>query len=304
MFKHKLKIKLQSDKISGYFAMENCVINTLPLHNNEHIRIPDSAIIIQTIWRDDVHINLFVRNERKGFGGTLRKSQSTSTAHQLEVNFEQFWEETKTALCTENGLPNFTYILERSEASTTFKWVKSAGFRVIYGEVDLDDRPDAVEKILLDSISVNAAKDLQITTMRADIQRMEEDFNAMKIALEKCVDEKNKLESELLRKFAALLNAKKQKIAELESAIKNRSTGAFDGCESGSGDDSDLDYCSQAYVREKSPEPSTSIQVADTVLVPKRSKIKQTTNETIPDVVDPRNTTDSMDIYEQETQEG
>lgn len=298
------------------------MINILPRHDNDHILVPDSAIIIQTIWNDDVVINLFVRNEKKGFAGTLRQSKSASTAKDLELNFDQFMAETRKALCTENGLSNFTYILDIGSTSTKFKWVKSAGFRIIYGEVVLEDRPDVIENILMDSIAINAAKDQKIEAMHSNTRRMDEDFNAMKIALEKCVDEKNKLESEMLSKFAALLNTKKAKIAELEKALKNRPTGGFDDCESdGSGDDSDLDYCSQSFVREKSPVPSTSNQSANndsTVVVPKRSRNKQTTNETTANVAEATvatveetihnvgethpSTTEPMDIYERETE--
>lgn len=281
--------------------MNNCVINTLPHH--------DSSIVIQTIWEEDsIKISLYLSYEKNGYRGTLLKSNITTAANVLELNVDEFMAETKKALCSPNGLPEFIYILDESK---TFKFCKSteAGFRITYGKVQLEDCPDVVEEILMNSIRINQLKDQQIEQSHLFIRRTEDTFNEMKMALDKCVEEKNNLENELLTKFAALLNTKKEKIAELERAIKNGSEFVDVDFESDGSGDSDPDYCSQIYARtrEKSPAPTTSIQAANNdavIVIPKRSKNKQIANETTVNVEDTRasNTSTSMDIYERETE--
>lgn len=264
--------------------MNNYAINSLPHHNNVHTLVPNSTIVIQTIWNDEsIIISLYLANDKKGYRGVLLKSTLLTTANALELNVDEFMAESKKALCTQNGLPNFTYILDQSK----FKFCKAtdSGFRIAFAEVLLDDRSDSVEDMLMTSMRINQMKDEKIQQLNADIRRMDDTFVEMQMALEKCVEEKSSLESQLLTKFTALLNTKKEKIVELERAIKNRSI-VVDHFESDGSVDSDPDYCSQVYAREKSSVPSTSIQSTsnDAVVVPKRSKNNPTTSETIVNV--------------------
>lgn len=280
--------------------MNDCVINHLPLYNSVHNLIANNAIVIKTVWTETtVVFRLFLKNDQKGFGGTLLTSSLTSTANSLEINSDEFVAETKDALCSENGLPEFTYVIE---ATNIFRWSKSTqGFRIKYGEIVLEDRPEAVEEMLMDSIRINRSKDQQIQTLKSDVRRMDDRFNEMQLLLEKCVDEKNNIETELLAKFTALLNTKKKKITELEAIIKNRSIEANDFESDGNdGDDSDLEYSSQVYARDISPVPSTSIQPGknDAIVVPKRLKNKPAASELIVNVEEAQ----SMDIYDRETE--
>lgn len=283
--------------------MDNCVIVTLP-----------EDIIIQTIWSDEC-IRIGLVKEKKGYSGTLSKSSLKTTANALELDFDDILAETKNALCTQNGFANFTYTFTND--SNSFKFSKSTGaFRITYGEVQLENKPDIITEILINSIKLNEKKERDINVMRSEMRRMDETFSEMKTALQRCVEEKTQIENTLLTKFAALLNAKKEKISELEAVIKNRSTVPVESdFESDGSGDSDVDYSSQTYVREKVATPSTSKQSADdsviVVVPPKRSKGRQTLNEAIVDEV--KNTSkdvteakitppNSMDIYEQETE--
>lgn len=138
--------------------MDNYTINSLPHHNNVHTLVPNSTIVIQTIWNDEsIVFNLYASNEKKGYRGTLLKSTLTTTAIALELNVDEFMAESKKALCTQNGLPNFTYILDQSK----FKFCKAtdSGFRITFAEVPLDDRSDSVDDILMNSIRINQMKD-------------------------------------------------------------------------------------------------------------------------------------------------
>lgn len=286
--------------------MNEYEINILPLH-------PNGTIIIQTVWTGDdfITMNLYSSEEKRGFRGTLSRSTLAATSNTLERNYEEFMEETRKALCTDSGLLNFTYIFNSD--TKTFKWCRSTveGFRVSYGEVLLEERPESVEEILMDSIRLNQLKERKIETLNLDIKRSDDSFNEMKALFEKCVDEKLQLESNLLTKFAALLNTKKEKIRELERAIRNRSIVTDDFETDESGDDSNVDYCSPTYALEKSPVPSTSIQSAsnnESVIVPKRVRNKQANNETIEENEEtkPSSTAEPqaelMDIYDRETE--
>lgn len=282
--------------------MDTCVINRIPHHNDAHSLIANSSIVIQTVWSDQsVDITLYSTHNKRGFGGTLLKKSLESTANALELNVDNFLTESKEALCTPNGLADFTYIL--SNDGTKFKFCKlSEGFRITYGEVNVNQRVDAVDEMLLNSIKLSETKDRNADALRADIRRMDESFNEMKLALAKCVEEKATMEMSLLTKFSALLNAKKDKIVELEAAIKCRPSTVADDFESDGSGDSDPDYCSQTFVREKGPEPSTS--GLDATIIPKRpkSKLNETTVQEPVVETKPTSNDESMDVYDQETQ--
>lgn len=283
------------------------ITNLLPLHNDAYTLVPNTTMVIQTTWDDDsIAISLYITAERKGYMGTLLKSTLTRTANALELNVDDFITETKNALCTPHGLQDFTYHLN----NCVFKLCKSTseGFRIKYGELHLTECPDAIEKILINSIKSNESKEKQIQALHLEMQKMNEKFEEMKMTLDKVVEEKVHMENRLLTKFAALLNAKKQKIVELEKTIKNRSSIADDNFESDGSWDSDPDYSSQAYVREKSPTSTISNQSAINnpfvAVVPKRHTIA-ITNETIVEGASgnvEEKKAESMDIYERDTE--
>lgn len=296
--------------------MDNIVINSLPHHNDACSLVPNSKLIIQTIWNDE-SITVSMSNDKIGYSGILLQSAIRTTANALELDVDEFMADVKNALCTPNGQPNFTYHLNRE--SKTFKFCKatSRDVRITYGELQLAERPDAIDDILMNSIKSNEAKEHQIHTLRSEMQRMHATFNEMKIALEKCVEEKVQMENGLLTKFAALLNAKKGRIAELENSIKNRSFDvADDDFESDGSGDSDLDYSSQSCVRRKSPTiasppPASNQSVSNdsvVAMVPKRRNNKQVINETIVESNscdggnDGPTKPESMDIYDRETE--
>ncbi|KAG4077690.1 hypothetical protein HA402_015733 [Bradysia odoriphaga] len=288
--------------------MNNCVVNSLPHYNDSYI--PNGTIVIQTLWTDEsIVISVYSTRGKQGYSGTLLKSKLTATAEALETDASDFMVDIKLALCTPNGLPTFTYHL----TSESFKFCKvtAAGLRLTYGEVDLVEQTDAVEQILLNSIKSNEEKQIQIDTLRLEIRQLNETYDCLKSALEKCVDEKVQMENVLMTKFAALLNAKKDKIVELEKTIRNRSTIAVDDDFESDGSDSDLDYSSQSHYREKSSivASTSSNQSPDNVSVlaaiPKRRN--QGTNETIKEASGPSGNveeakTQSMDIYERDTE--
>lgn len=275
--------------------MDNYYINPLPLFNNQHDLEANSVLIVQTIWdSESVQISLFpTKSKSTGFTGTIKLSQLSNTADLLEINFVEFMEETRKPLTTENGLENFTYCLDDNVSS--FKWCKNTGgFNITYGSIALEAR-ELQEELLLNALRLNKIKDEKIEQQKQKKELMVTDYNQMKMTLEKCIEEKNILENHLITKFAALLNSKKEKIAELERTIKRQPVEDYES--GGSGDDSDLDYFSQSYVV---PVPSTSRQ-DDVVLVPKR--VKPTNEKTTQELKTQRAASvDSLDVYDRETE--
>lgn len=283
-------------------------MNSLPHYNDSYI--PNGTMVIQTLWTDElIEIRLYSTNGKLGYSGTLLKSKLIATADALETDAIEFIDDIKLALCTPNGLPSFTYHL----SSESFKLCKltEAGLRITYGIVDLAEQNDAIEKILMSSIKSNEEKQSQIVALRLEIGQLNETYNSMKLALERCVGEKVELENVLLTKFAALLNAKKNRIVQLEKAIKNRSPVTVDDDFESDGSDSDLDYSSQSHAREKgsvvasSSSNQTPNNESVVTVIPKRRN--PASNETIKESSVVRGSveetkTESMDIYERETE--
>lgn len=124
-----------------------------------------------------------------------------------------FFNETKTAITTNNGVPEFCYYLRNDE----FSWKKGNDkLRIIYGKVHLMRKECSLD-ILFKSVEMisNLTKDLKEKCKEQEVQA--EQHSELKRLLKSATEAKEKNEKELFIKFISLLNSKKSKINDLKA---------------------------------------------------------------------------------------
>ncbi|XP_061402215.1 uncharacterized protein LOC133338049 [Musca vetustissima] len=178
-----------------------------------------SYFYIQTKWLDDqILLKLQDSQTNQCYSGSVSVAQLKESANELNIPYNEYYEECRQALTTYIALPGCTYKLD--EDDNAFKiWKSEPGsIPMLYLEIPLktmrhhyDILDTAVEELQ------NQNKALSERVEKA--HKFDEHSRALLDDYRLCVEEKNKLERRLLRKVAALLNTKKQKIAELEERL-------------------------------------------------------------------------------------
>lgn len=182
----------------------------------------DTSYIIQTTWNSEfIDIKLFVCSPQnaQGYEGSLQFAVLEKSANAIEIPFSIFLNETKQALCTDNGAPNFNYQFTDGSGVFTWRKIKESGVKIIYGSIELTKRSNLCHILLMNSIQMNIRQKKEIKSLTEMEKTIENDYNTLKQSFEEVLEIKNKIESELLTKFLALLNSKKDKIQELQSNI-------------------------------------------------------------------------------------
>lgn len=183
-------------------------------------------LIIETQWSDtDVKIRLLECDDAvidpKEWHGTFEKTKIEEFASEFEIPLEQFFEETRTALSTNNGQPGFIYTVTDD---SKFVWKKKIeSLKLTYGTCNLVRCSNIKNAILLNSLAIidGLRSELESrSTELADFQKTHESFVDR---FEKLIEEKSKYEDDLFTKFFLLLNTKKQKIGDLQDLVNEKS---------------------------------------------------------------------------------
>lgn len=138
----------------------------------------------------------------------------------LELDFIDFFNETKCAICTQNGQPNFRYSIENDEF--IYRKTDEDDNKIKYGVVKLKSTSHLKDQLVCSSLDIISqlrdAIELE-ATLSTDIRQKHDLFVKQ---YEKVVNEKNVNETTLISKFLELLNAKKDKISELQSLLSSK----------------------------------------------------------------------------------
>lgn len=144
------------------------------------------------------------------------------TAEALEIDFDEFYNETKTAICTQNGLSNFRYSIEIDEF--VVRKLDKYENKIKYCLIKLKPTSNLKDTILIQSLNL-------ISELRDENEKKSKQSiyikNQHDLIVEKCakiVKENSEKEKILLSKFLELLNAKKDKITELQNLVSKHET--------------------------------------------------------------------------------
>lgn len=193
-------------------------LNKLPLASSNR-----EEIIIQTTWNQcdiEITILLCVSQSSNGFTGSISKDTLESKAKSLEIPYNEFLQETKNALTTPNGLSDFLYQWTVGISEFSWRKTKSNGLKIIYGNVELSEKANVKDEILVRSIDMSNSYKMDKESTLQDLEKLQLEHKELYEHYEQCVELKNNIEKTLLSKFILLLNSKKEKIAELQEQIK------------------------------------------------------------------------------------
>lgn len=193
-------------------------INILPLESNKNL-------IIQTNWSNtEITIKLCDSTNDDSFtghSGTVSLATFERSANELEIPFAEFMTENKRALTSDGGLPTFLYQFNADDWTFNWRKVKDSGVKIVYGSVNMTVCTEMRQQILLESIRKIREQSLCIDRQTEEFELFKVEHEKFRQAFDLLVESKNNLETDLLTKFTALLNRKKDKIRELEAAIKH-----------------------------------------------------------------------------------
>ncbi|XP_067124133.1 DNA repair protein XRCC4-like [Centruroides vittatus] len=209
------------------------------------------------------HILLISLDCDKYFKGILEEEFMKEKALKLRKTYENYLEETKSALKFINSSLKFIYDIKKSGDHYVFEWkklIEEEEVRVLFGSVVLSvsDVKD-VMKYILELFEININK-LQSEVVQLQQQEMQliEDKNETMALLEETTKWKKNLERELYSKFILVLNNKKEKIKELKCQQE----------ETTSKNDNNTGKCTKSTSENVSGEvPNEEL---DTELIPKR----------------------------------
>lgn len=213
-------------------SSEAAFINTLKLH-----RSPSDTAIIQSQWETTkIKINIILApsesNSTKtqisssssmGFTGEIPIDSLQKAAKHLEVPFRDFVSDTKRAISTHNGLPDFQYECDGTKL-TIWRVVEGAPRRN-YGTAILKPNNALCFDLLRNTLTVIAEVKENEQRAGCELKILQETHSKLKSEFEAYAEKRLRIEADYLKKFAVMLNEKKRRIRELKEANSNVGVG-------------------------------------------------------------------------------
>lgn len=211
----------------------------------------------------------------------------------MEIEYNSFLSETKTAITTNNGAPQFNYLINEDE----FIWKKDSTekLKIIYGKANLE-KCETFQNILFNSIDIISYLKSQLADYKKEQVTGIDQINDFKKLLEQATNCKEENEKDVFKKFICLLNSKKEKINELRSSVREERLPSTNIS-------SDDDTFNQTVVEQFAIESSDSSEddSLSIPILPKRRKfqpiIKVIEKEKIEADSSQKSSADSEDLY-------
>ncbi|KAH8415661.1 hypothetical protein KR222_007667, partial [Zaprionus bogoriensis] len=211
--------------------MSNFIVKVLQRRQLSHSQSDQKHFIyLHSRWLEDAtELELLLTTSNASYRATLKHDEIRKTAEELEQPYEYIYAECKSALTTQMGQPGFDYELD--EQQLQFKLLKCTGFETIYLEVPLRKLANCYQ--LLDAAIENAQRQQSISAAAAaaadstdgpSTSRSANQLNEVLAQYEKYIIDSKQEKRTLLKKFAVLINSKKQHIEELEKQLEQRGT--------------------------------------------------------------------------------
>lgn len=177
-------------------------------------------IYLQIKWIDDqFEIKMLDSESSKSYEGVVPVSSLKEIASNLDMPFNNYYEEMRSALSTYLTLPGFYYKLE-PEMNVFNVWKSQPeSIPILFLDIDIKEVKNKHE--LLDSaVEILQQQNKSLTDKVHKAHKFDEHSRELLEDYRLCVEEKNVLERKLLKKVAAVLNAKKERIAQLEERLR------------------------------------------------------------------------------------
>lgn len=197
--------------------MANAIVSLLPLEATSSSSDP-GHIILSSEWREnDVLLRLFTpRDLSQALEATLSLIELKIRAEEFEIPVDEFIQETKKCLSTNNGLEGFKYVY--TEDDRKFTWKKTSGtLTLIYGQVQLtaSDSSEGLVGVLTRLQDMNAV-------LEEENEKLRKEKDTFQLCHQELIEANRVTEADILSECRLLINSKKEKIRELEEKLKQQ----------------------------------------------------------------------------------
>ncbi|XP_073837983.1 uncharacterized protein [Musca autumnalis] len=174
---------------------------------------------VQTKWLED-QIMIILQDSQTNhcYSGSLSINQMKESAEELDIAYNDYYEECRLALTTYISLPGCSYKLDEDDNAFKVWKAEPNSIPMLFLEIPLKTIRNHYD--ILDTAVEELHGQRKALSERVEkAHKIDEHSRELLDDYRLCVEEKNKLERRLLRKVAVLLNTKKQRIEELEEKL-------------------------------------------------------------------------------------
>ncbi|XP_037811738.1 uncharacterized protein LOC119603688 [Lucilia sericata] len=199
--------------------MSSVTINKL-LKTSHNAGDNKNYIYLQIKWGDEEN-NFKIQDSESGksYQGIVTVTAMKEIASNLDMSYNDYYDEMRSALTTYLALPGFYYKLEPEMQVLNIWKSQPESIPILFLDIDIKEIRASYE-ILDSAIELLQQQDKSLTDRVQKAHKFDEHSRELLEDYRLCVEEKNELERKLLKKVAVLLNAKKERIAQLEERLK------------------------------------------------------------------------------------
>ncbi|XP_009279871.1 PREDICTED: DNA repair protein XRCC4 [Aptenodytes forsteri] len=198
---------------------------------------PEATYFLQVSWEKDLGtgFGVMLSDGQCAWTGTVSEAEISREAADMEMNREKYVEELKKALIAgEESADKYNFVISRDEENMDCHFsyernLKDASFRLGSLKLQKVSSPAEVVKELI-GYCLDCLGRLQVKNehLQKENERLFSNWSDAEKRLEKCVEAKEELESDLYNRFILVLNEKKAKIRNLQKLLNEAKEPAAD----------------------------------------------------------------------------
>lgn len=175
-------------------------------------------IILCSEWLEDhISLRLFTPQElTKSLEATVSFADLKQRANEFEIPEEEFLQETKLCLSTNNGLEGFKYSYDEDDQEFTWKKRTTGILTLVYGTAKLTPCRSSSDGLVDILTKLQTDKEL----LSQENSRLRKENEELQLSHQELSRAQKDTEAVLLSKCRLLINAKKEKIVELEEKLE------------------------------------------------------------------------------------
>lgn len=178
-------------------------------------------IYLKIKWEDEqFSVKILDSENGKSYQGTVTATAMKEIASNLDISYNEYYEEMRSALTTYLALPGFYYKLEPDMEVLNVWKSQPEAIPILFLDINIKEVRRSSYEILDSAIELLQQQDKSLNEKVEKAHKFDEHSRELLEDYRLCVEEKNELEKKLLKKVAVLLNAKKERIAELEERLR------------------------------------------------------------------------------------
>lgn len=180
-------------------------------------------LYIKTIWDDEkITVKILDGETGKCYQGILTTTAIEEKASDLDMPYNDYYEQIRSALTTYIALPGFYYKLEEDmEVVNVWKSQPelTPAIPILFLDIDIKETQTSYE-VLDSAVDLLNEKEEKLSERVEKAHKFDKHSRELLEEYRLCVEEKKELERKIFKKVSVLLNSKKEKIMKLENRLR------------------------------------------------------------------------------------